>query len=341
MHFLFLLAVLVFCRKSRFTEEKFLQQLQDLIDDLEDGIGDFEEQVGNLESFDSDDFVEEALGDSYESDDEFDLASLYSESDESYSDSEEEDEVSVGEVLKQNVEHWLYRYLASEMGVYDSSEEAAVGSDSYSSSDSEEYDSNDFDLDAYDSDDFESDEFDDSEEYAVGDVQFDNMYDSADIEYLESVVGNPDNDWSSDVEDFDDIYNPEDSPDLFSGDEIAVGESDIEYFDDIYESEDSPDLYPEDEVALGGSDEFYEDIPTPGEEYAVGGAALDETIDKDEVPVDELYDLYTDDEEEAVGDIYDLGDYVELFEDPEEIPVASHGFDFLQELDPYFEEETH
>jgi len=290
--------------------------------------------------------------------DEFDL--------DSYSESDSEEEVALGDVLKENVEHWLYRYLASEMGVYDNSEdkESAVGSDSYSSSDSAEYESDDFDLNEYDAFDDDDDDDDGSEE-AVGYYRpFGTMYDSADSEYLESVVGNLDSDWSSDVDDFNDIYNPDDSAELHSGEEIAVGNPDVEYFneiydfdetpaledeiaigdpevedfDDIYDSEDSPNLY-SDEVAVGGSDEFYEDIPTPGEEYPVGEeAADDETTDNDEVPVDTLFDFYTDDEEEPVGDIYDLGDYTELFEDPEEIPVASHGFDFLQEQDPYFEE---
>jgi len=398
MRFLFLLALLVFCRKSRSQEKKVLQRLHDLLVDLEAGINEFEEQVGNLESFDSDDFVEEALGESYDSEDESDSADLYSESDEfdlSYSESDSEEEVAIGDVLKENVEHWLYRYLASEMGVYDNSEdkESAVGSDSYSSSDSAEYESDDFDLNEYDAFDDDDDDDDDDSEEAVGYYRpFGTMYDSADSEYLESVVGNLDSDWSSDVDDFNDIYNPDDSAELHSGEEIAVGNPDVEYFneiydfdetpaledeiaigdpevedfDDIYESEDSPNLYSQDEVAIGdsgvedfddiydsedspnlysdevavgGSDEFYEDIPTPGEEYPVGEeAADDETTDNDEVPVDTLFDFYTDDEEEPVGDIYDLGDYTELFEDPEEIPVATHGFDFLQEQDPYFEE---
>ena len=34
--------------------------------------------------------------------------------------------------------------------------------------------------------------------------------------------------------------------------------------------------------------------------------------------------------EEAVGDIYE-GEDMDLFDDPDEVPVASHGFDFLQE----------
>jgi len=143
-----------------------------------------------------------------------------------------------------------------------------------------------------------------------------------------------------------DWLDSDDSEDFYDSDEIAVGDSfEILYQQAIREmglpildSDDSwelevgdSDLYAfghdgdsdfSGEVAVGDSDEFYEEIPTPGEEYAVGDQYMGETVDEDEVPVDSAM------LEEAVGDIYE-GEDMDLFDDPDEVPVASHGFDFF------------
>jgi len=342
-YLLILLSTLVF--------SKFIRDLQDLIDELEEGVGDFEEQVGDLENFDTDHFIESAVGESDDFDS-IDDASLFR----SLWDSESSD------------------YLESVLDSYD--DESEVG-DSYDSDDYDDesevgdsydsYDSDDYKdeselgdiLDSLESDYFDSDEIavGDSYESAVGDSL--DSYDSDDLDMyprdifdiyesddMESDVGESydseeelplagDN-YEKEIGDYSQLYDMTDSAELYKDDsfETAVGEEEIDDYKMLYDGDDYVDLDSEDfeiavgdsdEVALGDSDEFYEEIPTPGEEYAVGDALLDETVD-----------------EEAVGDIYS-GEDMDLFNDPEEIPVAAHGFDFLQETDPYFEsdEEWH
>lgn len=361
-YLLILLSTLVFSR--RYKEEKFIRDLQDLIDELEEGVGDFEEQVGDLENFDTDHFIESAVGESDDFDS-VDDASLFR----SLWDSESSD----------YLESVLDSYDESEVGdSYDSDDysESEVG-DSYDSYDSDDYndetelgdildslESEDFDsgdsydsdesevavgdsLDSYDSDDLDMyprDSFDiyDSDDYDESEIgeEFGDSYDSEEL----MLAGD---NYEKQIGDYSQLYDMTDSAELYKDDsfETAVGEEEIDDYKMLYDGDDYVDLDSEDfefavgesdEVALGDSDEFYEEIPTPGEEYAVGDAFLDETVDEDEVPVDEWFD------EEAVGDIYS-GEDMDLFNDPEEIPVSAHGFDFLQETDPYFEsdEEWH
>jgi len=340
-YLLILLSTLVVSR--RYKEEKFIRDLQDLIDELEEGVGDFEEQVGDLENFDTDHFIESAVGESDDFDS-IDDASLFR----SLWDSDSSD------------------YLESVLDSYDESE---VG-DSYDSDDYDEsevgdsYDSYDSDiLDSLESDYFDSDEIavGDSYESALGDSL--DSYDSDDLDMyprdsfdiyesddMESDVGEGFGEslhYANELGDYSQLYDMTDSAELYKDDsfETAVGEEEIDDYKMLYDGDDYVDLDSKDfeiavgdsdEVALGDSDEFYEEIPTPGEEYAVGDAFLDETVDEDEVPVDEWF------EEEALGDIYS-GEDMDLFNEPEEIPVAAHGFDFLQETDSYVEsdEEWH